>query len=242
MLDNLLEAYRYHRQRNKRAWSAWELALEDVKTGKKRYASGFTPYSAYNPATDAFGFKACRWIENTSRAGLRRVGTYDEICRKHGNYRGHLGWYLDDDGWQTAVPVVFRLPARNGQGVFAYGYDDPNNEGAAFLCFANDTEDELEAARFAYKLTERMAETERDYQRAWQAGRQYEDLAQEISAKRVTVRELARELKTVAIPAKSLICGTLRASINRLFTEINEAREQREKLFEDYGQQTGFVE
>jgi hypothetical protein len=246
---NLIEAFRFHRGPNRACKRNAKLALEsarkDVAAGKRRYTSATYPKTYANPFHDSHGFKLCAWIENVST--MRRVGTFAEIMRKNDNFRSaHDGWYLSDDNWdgETAVPVVYQLPARNGAPFFAYGYDDWNNPGSAFLCFANDAEDELEAARFADQLTERMAETERDYRRAWEAGNKFVSLADDIKEARNVIRTLAAELlqwrKQGLMRADSAICQTLRDAIERRFDSINEARAERETLFSDYGREPGF--
>jgi hypothetical protein len=243
MHANTLEAYRYWRRRGVAALSALSRAREDTANNKRRYTSAsFIRESAWNPPCSHWGGKHCRWVEDTERAGLRRVGTYDEIMRANDRRAGHLGWFVNEFCDETAVPVVFRLPARNGQSVFAYGYDDWNNKGAAFLCFDNDAEDEIEAARYADGLTERMAEEERAYQEAWQAGARFVDLAEEIKTAREQIRALLGELRTIVIPANSVTCATLRASIQREFREINAARKTRAKLFSEFGHAAGFNE
>lgn len=235
MQEHLMESYKYHRQRDHAAFVALETARADVANGKRRYSGSFWRDSAWNPKTSSYGCKHCRWIEDTQRAGLRLVGTYDEIMRRNERRADHTAWFVDPWQEETATPVVYQLPARNGRSVFAYGYDDWNNKGAAFLCFDNDADDEIEAARFADSLTERMSEAEREYQEAWQAGRQFESLADDIKDARTVIRELAAELRQASIAQDSLICKTLRESIERKFREIERARDKRRELESDYG-------
>lgn len=244
MTDSILiENFRYHRRARRNATLALELARKDVAAGKRRYTSATYSRGGNNPLHDSDGYKMCAWIEDTS--AMRRVGTAQEISRRNDSRAvDHMGWYLDDWQEETAVPVVYQLPARNGAPFFAYGYDDWNNNGAAFLCFANDASDDLEAARYADGLTESMAERERDYRRAWEAGNKFVSLADDIKEARVVIRQLAAELRQWHAQgffrADSAICCTLREAIERRFSAINEAREERETLFRDYGRDSGF--
>ena len=139
----------------------------------------------YNPVNDpkrVHGYKHVRWVDNVS-CGLRRVGFADEIMRGEGYSRAidHKGWFIreDGDGGEVYRGVVYQLPARHGLPQYVYGYDDPNNEGAALLCFGPSV-DKCGAARSADRFAEIFAEYEREYDRAWQAGRRYEELDEEI--------------------------------------------------------------
>jgi hypothetical protein len=235
-----VQAYRYHRRKYRNdAPTALKLARADAAAGKRRYSS---PVYAYNPEGEAWGFHHCRWIEDAHEAGLRLVGTAYDVSRKNDSRCvDHGGWYVDQD--QTvAVPMVFRLPSRKGQSVFAYGYEDYNNPGSYYLCFANDRETELEAAKAADRMTESMAEEERTYQEAWQNGRQYDDLGDEIKAERIALRELIVELRAFKADPESAICRTLRSAVREALWRLNRLRKERAELKSDWGHMPGFVE
>lgn len=99
-----------------------------------------------------------RWVEKPKAYGLRLVGFADEIAGLR-----HQGWYTDDEFQdETFRGVVYRMTTRNGTPRFAYGYADPNNKGAALLCF-DPCDDEKDAACWADNLAEQWAEREREY-------------------------------------------------------------------------------
>lgn len=242
MNEHLLENYRYHRRarfyRQRPAAAALKMAREDLAKGKRHYTQAFDAGPIYNPETEAFGHKHCRWVEDVS--DLRKVGTLDEVLRANHRRSDYTGWHVDPDGHEVAIPAVYQLPSRKGRKLYAYGYDDWTNPNAAFLCFDLEPEDELEAARAADHLTERMAEDERAYQEAWQKGREYDDLGAEVAASRKRLLALFAELRQTKL--SGAICQTLRETILAKVEEISEARRERAKLLDEWGSQPGFVE
>jgi hypothetical protein len=197
----------------------------------------------FNPVHEAHGYRHVRWIENASR-GLRLVGFADEIARaEHSRAIDHTGWYTDDDGdFDKYRGVVYQLPARNGATQYVYGFADPNNDDCALLCFDPET-DKMEAARYADNFAERFAEQERDYQRAWRAGRDCEELEDQIKSMRkdaLAIGEEMRAAKRASIVAPT-ICATVRGKIMSLYRSIQKARKERAELFSMYGKQQGFA-
>lgn len=156
----------------------------------------------YNPrstAQETRGYRHVRWIESTERAGLRLVGFADEVCKSEGYSRAidHTGWYSDpfgdsSDGLYRGI--VFRLPSRHGKPVFVYGYADPFNDGAALLCFDNDAETPMEAARHADGFAERMAEEERDYQTKEMAAERAREARESAKDLRAELRQIREQL------------------------------------------------
>lgn len=205
----------------------------------------------YNPVCEPsrmHGYTNVRFVENVSE-GLRLVGFADEIARSEGYPRSidHRGWYTQDDGWNGEVyrGVVYQLSARDGKPQFAYGYADPNNDGCALLCFDLDVKDKLEAARYADDFARIFAEEERDYQRAWQAGRDYEDLGEKVAEMRSEALAIAAEMREAKAKIEGgmpAICATLRGKILSLYRSIQKARKERKELLDNYGREPGFVE
>lgn len=195
----------------------------------------------YNPVCDpkyTHGYHHVRWVENASD-GLRFVGFADEIVKSI----NHRGWFtVDDDAFadETYRGVVYQLPAGKG---FAYGYADPDNKNCALLCFDLEASKE-DAARSADRFAELYAEEARDFNRAWQAGRRVESLADEIKEARreaLTIGAEMREAKKRGVQAPT-ICATLRAEVLRLYRRIQKMRKEREELVCDFGTSPGFVE
>lgn len=183
----------------------------------------------YNPETESGG----RWIE-AAGAGLRFVGYADEL-----NARGiqHKGWYTDEDGMgETLRGVVYALPARNGQRVYAYGYADPCNEGCAYLVFdTRYNDDETGAAYAADRIAEKHAEREREYNEAFHAGVMYGEACETIKRERVQCLGLLAAMRIEkARGAAPAICDVLRAQVQRHIAAIRQARREREKLKDDF--------
>lgn len=154
-----------------------------------------------NATYSAYGERAVRWIEYPEAIGLRFVGLAHDVGGWHRFYGpavSHTGWYLSDDNWtgETVSGVVYQLPAKNGRARYLYGFADPFNcdsegrgpaclslevvEGEALEC-SYDVDSELRtAARWGDSMAERYADEAREYHRAWQAGSQAREAAQEM--------------------------------------------------------------
>lgn len=247
--------YRYWRKKGIPAHEAITRAKADVENRTRRYAS--TLYTGYGPRFESGSEKHLRWIENPAECGLRRVGFADEHCE----YIDHRGWYTDDDGMNGEVyrGSVYLLPGRNGAPVFVYGYDDPCNPGACLLSFdvvygeagyfsayEYNNPEFSDAARYADSMAESFAERERDYQRAWRAGRDFEEKGDEIGELRREALAIIRDLKSAGRFATSgdfpAACETLRNRVSEIRERIAELREEREELESWYGDCEGFVE
>lgn len=194
----------------------------------------------YGPVNNTYGYKNVRWVENAS-CGLRLVGFADKIAPID-----HQGWYTRDDDCDsdTYRGVVYQLPARNGLAMYVYGYADPNDDDCALLCFDDPKTEMSEAARAADRLAEIWAEHERDYHRAWDAGRCFAELGDQIADMRMQALQLAWELKEmrrrgVAYKATN---ETLREKIKTLYRSIQRARKKRKQLVDDYGREDAFKE
>lgn len=190
----------------------------------------------YGPVNNTHGCNV-RWVENVSR-GLRLVGFADKIVSIN-----HNGWYIMDDGdfGDTYRGVVYQLPARGGVAQYVYGYADPWNDDCALLCFIVETE-RNEAAHMADRLAEIFAEAERDYHRASDAGRRFEELDVEIKDMRKEALAIGAEMRAArkAEVQAPTICATLRAKVLSLYRHIQKAREKRAALLDDFGNCAGF--
>lgn len=170
------------------------------------------------------------------------------------------------DGTGLVWGVVFQLPGRDGKSRFVPGYvngGDAIGEGAALVDFETVFEEPATewipasdgwsgywnwqdnprdmdacraAARAADALASHAAEEEREYQTAWQAGRAFADLGEEIATERKAALELLAERRQwrgreeqSQYPA---FCAMIRREIGRSVATIQEARDKREKLRE----------
>jgi hypothetical protein len=239
--ETLLNAYRYHRQITPRqhlnAVNALKRARDDVAADKARYSAA----TGYGPAYEARGSKQYRWIEKPSACGLRFVGYASDIVRLD-----HTGWYVDNDQNETVKGVVFQLPGRDGKPLFVAGYEDWNNgradsDGPVTLDFGNVSlthDGARDAARRADQIAQWIAEDEREYQAAWQAGNRFAELGSDIADSRNAIKALLAE-RRAAKAAKLLtyptICDTIRRAVENALGDIATARAEREKLREgDY--------
>lgn len=244
-MTNLIDAFRFHRSLGRNATSALAQARIDIADGKRRY--GTRRAIGYDPrigAERAHGWKECRWIENVESQGLRLAGYSDDIISS----LGHNGWYCDAFQEETMRGIVYRLPAKNGKARYVYGYADPCNEGCAFLSFDFEEGDKLEsswdddqglkdAARHADSMAEQFAAYAREYSEAWQQARQWDELADDMAKARSEAKALVSDMRD-AIRAGQLasdaICKALRAKLRDYLNAWESARDEREKLADDF--------
>jgi hypothetical protein len=177
---------------------------------------------------DAFqcGGSFVRWTENTHSIGLRFVGMADKVAPRSVK---HTGWYCSDDNetGETARGAVWQLPARNGLPRFVAGIFDPINEGAALLIVDTVADDEIAAAHRADQLAERFAEREREYQRVSSARFRYDELTDDITARRKECLALIRELKPRLRSFGPALCKALRYAVASQLRAIGKARQER---------------
>jgi hypothetical protein len=194
----------------------------------------------YNPRTSAHGENHARWIEDTTQAGLRFVGYVLPSRHAHGDYFTHdkkraVGWYCDHNYDDAYTPVVFRLPARKGAARFAYGYQDPWNEGAAFLSFG-PCDDENGAQRWACSMAKAAAEKSREFYAKDQAQAQIEEISDQLKALRLDVLALCKEIKArcASIKESPAIAAALRAQIKSALRERETLRNRRAALEDNF--------
>jgi hypothetical protein len=240
--DAIKSAYRYHRQTRPTlsARRALEYAHDDARNNVKRYTSSTHYASVVNPPFRS-GSTTLRWIERPESIGLRLVGFADEISRNI----DHKGWYTNEfcDSSETLRGIVFQWPSRHGVERYVYGYADPDNEGAAALCF-DVTDDKNDAARWADSIAEYAAGEEREYQAASSARFQFDELGEDISDTRKSALRLIAELKAKrrALCDAPAIIAALRSDIEQMLDSIREARERRVTLENEFSCHAGWTE
>lgn len=188
----------------------------------------------------AYGEKACRWFENPESKGLRLVGLAHEIGEAgHSHCRDaveHTGWYLDSAGCgETVAGVVYQLPGKDGKARYLAGYADPWNPGTAMLSLDiiegerkdSDWESDpalRDAARYADRIAESMAEETREYDDAWRRGREARELATEAAeACRAWVAEI-RALRDIWQARRHVNRDTVRLHVENTREACNEFR------------------
>ncbi len=241
-MSDLITCYRYHQKRQgvngsgDRAARSLTLARQDVAAGTIRYPD----ITEYGPKFKAHGESHMRWMENPEAAGLRLVGFADELSR----HIDHKGWYTDQEYSEgCARGVVYRLPARDGESVFVYGYADNENPPSACLCF-DVTGDEREAACWADGIAELVAEQESEYQVAWRAGRSYDEAGEAVGEARRATLTLIKEIKALCPSPEAYpeTYATLRGAVMSALAEIRELREKRANWLNDFENHPAFTE
>lgn len=242
--------YRYFR--NVRHMTA-TAALEAAKALPAAYVKGREYYGPTGGAGAPDG-DGLRWIESTDACGLRFVGDAADLC---GRYYGSLptGYYTDAEAeYSTLRAGVWQLPGKGRHARLVAGYREfdgksETNPGSARIDCRTIWRAEMdsygdltghdetrEAARAADGIAESAAETERDYQIAYAAGREAAELDAELIAARKAALPLIRELKAalrvpMARDAFPTACRALRERIDSLVETISEKREARESAW-----------
>ena len=253
-------SWAYWRQRSRTASVAVACMREDVATGTVR----FPGHSAdANPTHSAHGEDRVRWIEDPEAFGLRLVGLAHEFGRSRYAYTypavDHPGWYLHPDGipGEVVSGVVYRMSGKTGCARYLVGYADPWNcdetgRGPALLCLDPILGDRVgadwefdpvlrDAARRADRIAEVMAEEERDYQGAYEAGRaarqagraMRETAARYVGALRAC-RTVFRNRHRISVTEARLVLKALAGQARGLLADLRSAR----RAFRD-GLETG---
>lgn len=250
--DVFVRAYRWHRRAGvgdtypapgrdphmNPAAEAIDRARMDATAQRVRWPSSLD--TGYNPRFSAYGESHLRWIEHPGAAGLRFVGYADALAGMR-----HTGYFVDDMQMETVRGVVYQLPSRRGRIVYAYGYADPFNNGPVCLCFADDAQDEHDAAIWADGIAERMAEEAWEHDAASRAGIEYVEAGERLQEIRRDVLDVCRELKEYGGAAElrrryPATFGTLSYDIEGKMKERAELFAKRADLLDRWGDQPGF--
>lgn len=175
---------------------------------------------------------------------FRNIKPAHEVGGRYNRLDIPRGYYGDNDSGNLCVAYVVQLRGRNGEAFFLPGFrfeesDDSgltiDTRGRAFESAKGDNweQAEREAARAADSLAESHAEQEREYDSAWQAGRQWAELKEEEEGQRTQAlailaeRRAARGLNPAAFPS---ICEALRGQIKKACRRIAKSRKERAEL------------
>lgn len=245
MSPELQNAFRYHMQTASpylspgyggRAVYSIAKARRDVEAGTRRYPG---PVRVIHASTTATGLRLVgRVVPDTERGNI-----WDS--------RGNCGRYTDPsgdvfkDGSGLCFGVVYQLAGRDGHARFVAGYEFGGVDGGPTLDLANVTHEFVrgdetspqdlagaqKAARHADSLAKAAAESEREYQTAWQAGANWSDLLQEEQSDRRQLVDILQERRAVKgsgnYPA---LCAAIRSTVNGLLHRIKESRAERAEL------------
>lgn len=231
--------YRYYRHR--RGMTATK-ALEMAKEMPAIYTQGREYYGTVG--TCGAAMDGVRWIESTAANGFRFVG---DACDLIGGRNVPTGYYTDADGqYSTLRAGVWQLPGKGRHARLVAGYREydgrtETNEGSARLDLSTvylvpmDSDGDLtgadetrDAAIAADGMAESDAETERDYNLAYEAGRKVAETDNEmIEARRALLPVLAefRLVRRGRLILSELLCDMLQKSVRDGLATIDEKRE-----------------
>ena len=242
--DNARAAYAHFRGYGQKAHLAWVRARRlDAEEKPKRY---------YNSTKIAWRGQAARggvtsddglfWCEDPEGAlGLRFCGLAHEIAELR-----HTGHYCDIHQDETMCGVVYRLPARNGKAGYMLGHADPfnrdkNGRGPARLeetVYWAEDDDHCNGtlnrcAKWADGIAERVAESDREYSAAYEAGcsaRMYLDQAADARREYLALKKAKRENASQWQSAPSVAIDALKRQCRALLDDYLRAKESAQNL------------
>lgn len=186
----------------------------------KRRASGPSPCGPYTHAPKPDTGGAFFYLESDFAPGLRWKWADETDARIF-----HCGWFTDSDGGGDKIRgFVVRLPKARG---FLAGWS-MGESMASELETSPIYDDEMAAAYAADSLAKSVAENEREYQIAWQAGSRYSDLGEEVAAARRSALAILRDRKSAS--GSATLCAVIREKVESLLDDVREARAERAKL------------
>lgn len=225
-MSTLKDYYERFRRNRTPALRALQLAHENFNSQRPLYEIPYKRTLYYNPPAE----DGLAWVENVSQ-GLRFTG----FCDKISNRIGHSGWYIDDFQDEKYQGVVYQMPARKGVPQYVVGYADPWNDDCARLDFRNRYDDKLEAAYAADKIAEKEAEESREYNEAYQAGRDWDEAGAELSYLRKGTISLLQAIKAErSRGAAEVICNALLSQIRGDLHEYSKLKKKRAELVDRF--------
>lgn len=251
LTPELINAWRYYMRGAN--WSGKGSAARFLEKARADVAQGVNRYPAPVRQT-------CRASESD---GLRYIGRVlpDQGYNNFWDTRGDCGWHTDPfgdvfkDGYGLCFGVVYQLPGRNGESRFVAGYEFGGCDGGPTLDLSRifteppcnwqydacDLKAARDAGRHADSLAKAAAESEREYQTAWQAGNQWASLADEVKAARADALAILKERRALkgqaGFPA---LCGAIRSQLLTILGNIRAARESMAELAKGDGESLYF--
>ena len=178
------------------------------------------------------------YCDTFESAPFRYVGSFADIVSSR---NGHTGYYCDNeygDARGTQRGHVLQLTGRDHKPCYIPATDNTQSYGVT-LYPLDQYDTAADAARAADGYAERVAESEREYDYAWQAGNRYADVMQEQADIRTDIIETVRDLRamrTTAIeadadkPALRRLCAKLRAEVVHNRAKVAELWEKRHDI------------
>jgi hypothetical protein len=163
------------------------------------------------------GRSVIQYWDDKSAVPFRFVGYADELIRSI----GHTGWYSDAHQDSTLRGMVYRLPARDGRDRYLSGYEE--SDSGCVVLYLDIQADESDAARFADRVAERLAEDSREYAEAWEAG---QDASNEVNDALQGLRhEVSRIVQIALFPDRAGLTLADDASADRQYQEARDKLE-----------------
>lgn len=162
--------------------------------------------------------------------GWRDHGSAHDVCRREGSRRiDHNGWYCDADQRETVQGYVLQIPAREGVPQYVPALKWSDRDGVT-LYPLDRYEEILDAASAADGYAEAIAEQEREWDEAWQAGSLWSDLGEEIKSNNAQIKEYRASLRNLVDKTARKV---MRGAINGLKAENERHDKKREELVSD---------
>lgn len=140
----------------------------------------------------------------------------------------------DSGGYVVDVSQVFEAdPAAELQSArrqIGAAYWRPDMESESYWLEAAAEQAAKDCARAADSMAESAAEDAREYDEAWQAGRQFEELGEDIATTRREILAILKERRAVSGVEAPTLCGVIRARVESMLNDIRANREKRAEL------------
>lgn len=180
-------------------------ALQEARTTERGRLSTLASVRAYAPASLAAAKPGGHcgdesggaWYYMASDDG---AGVFRGVMAAHdAGPVDHTGWYTNShgesfkDGSGKCWGIVVHLPGRQGQELWLAGYQFGGQCEGAQVHLGDVYSDKESAALAADSHAESAADSERDYQDAWEAGRDYADHAETVQTTRQETLALLKQ-------------------------------------------------
>lgn len=181
------------------------------------------------------------WTIKGSSTELRFVedlsGYFRNVQKAHDIIKlDHTGWFTDNFNEQTCHGIVVQLPARNGEPVYLYGVNDPNNKNTGMIAWQKCewTNDKETAARWADDMAKYYAEANRESEAEETATTQIAEARERIVEIRTELRVLSAEVRQQSAVLTKPICDVLRREMKNLRAESHKLWKRIKKLQDNY--------
>lgn len=187
-----------------------------------------------------------RYVENFESA-FRSWAYVADITRGHYFRAVDSDWYCDSDHNRLGRAIVARLS--HGRFIPGIRFEEhKHKDTGALFDFRDITDDEeKDSAIAAARLCERVAEKERDYNEAWNAGAEFIGLREETQLTRgelleslAEMRAARKALKQAGVEQLPSVCAAMRSHVRAGLRGIAKARKRQSELREQYGTTPGF--